>query len=86
MRFEIAVTYLNYTIEMHGNYTEFIVSFNIQVTIIIERVVTNGQKCMQGLGYEQCTTIIIMLFKYHLKFDRISGARVRIISNGLKTL
>ena len=46
MHFEIAVTYLNYTIEMHGNYTEFIVSFNIQVTIIIERVVTNGQKCM----------------------------------------
>ena len=43
MRFEIAITY---TIEMHGNYTEFIVSFNIQVTIIIERVVTNGQKCM----------------------------------------
>ena len=31
---------------MHGNYTEFIVTFNIQVTIIIERVVTNGQKCM----------------------------------------
>ena len=36
--------YRNYTIEMHGNCTEIMASFNIQVTI--ERVVTYGQQCM----------------------------------------
>ena len=40
--------------------------------------------CNKGLGYEQCTTISYL--SNYLMFDRITGAQMGIISNGLKTL